>query len=90
MPRAERRARWSAQARTVRVFAQEGAEVERFDGLLAATYRLASRAAWLQGVTDGARARRLAFAALGLHPLKPRGPKPRAHASVFYDCRRGP
>lgn len=41
------------QARTVRVFAQEEAEVERFDGLLAATYRLANRAAWLQGVTDG-------------------------------------
>lgn len=38
----------------MRVFAQEEAEVERFDGLLAATYRLANRAAWLQGVTDGA------------------------------------
>lgn len=37
----------------MRVFAQEDAEVERFDGLLGATYRLAKQAAWLQGVTDG-------------------------------------
>ena len=42
------------QVRTVRVFAQEDAEVERFDGLLAATYRLAKQAALLQGITDGA------------------------------------
>ena len=60
------------QARTVRVFAQEEAEVERFDGLLAATYRLANRAAWLQGVTDGALAmdagiKGLVVTTLGLH-----------------------
>ena len=43
----------------MRVFAQEDAEVERFDGLLAATYRIAKQAALLQGITDGAAAFRI-------------------------------